>query len=93
MAKNALGIAAVDLTEAQKRELKLKGGARVESTEGPAARAGLREGDVILTYDNQDVTDAKQLASLIAKTDKNKAVSVMFRRGEWVNYAVIRPGR
>jgi serine protease Do len=92
-AKNALGIAAVDLTDAQKRELKLKGGARVEATEGPAARAGLREGDVILTFDNQDVTDAKQLAGLIAKADKNKAVSVMFRRGEWVNYAVIRPGR
>jgi serine protease Do len=39
------------------------------------------------------VADAKQLATLIAKTDKNKAVSVMFRRGEWVNYAVIRAGR
>jgi serine protease Do len=92
-AKNALGIVAIDLTEAQKRELKIKGGARVESTEGPAARAGLREGDVILTFANQDVSDAKQLAALIAKADKNAAISVMFRRGDWVNYAVIRPGR
>jgi len=92
-AKNALGIVAVDLTDAQKRELKLKGGARIEATDGPAARAGLREGDVILTFDNQDVTDAKQFAALVAKADKAKAVNVMFRRGEWVNYAVIRPMR
>ena len=49
-----------DLTEAQKRELKLRGGVRVESVEGAAARAGLREGDVIVTIDNAEVADAKQ---------------------------------
>jgi serine protease Do len=28
-----------------------------------------------------------------AKVEKARAVSVMVRRGEWVNYLVIRPGR
>ena len=27
------------------------------------------------------------------KADKAKAVTVLVRRGEWVNYVVIRPGR
>jgi serine protease Do len=91
--KNALGIAASELTEAQKRELKVKGGVRVEAVEGAAARAGLREGDVILSLDNTEVTDLKQFGQLVAKAEKSRAVSVLVRRGEWVNYLVIRPAR
>jgi serine protease Do len=90
-AKTAIGLAVADLTEAQKKELKLRGGVRVESVEGAAARAGLREGDVIVTLDNAEVTDAKQFNAQVAKLDKNKAASVMVRRGEWTNYVVIRP--
>ena len=89
--KTAVGLAVSDLTEAQKRELKLRGGVRVETVEGIAARAGLREGDVIVTLDNTEVSDAKQFNSLVAKADKAKAISVMVRRGEWTNYLVIRP--
>ena len=64
---------------------------RVESVEGAAARAGLREGDIIVTLDNSEVTDAKQFNSLVAKADKSRPISVMVRRGEWTNYLVIRP--
>ena len=91
--KSALGITASDLTEAQKRELKVKGGVRVDAVEGAAARAGLREGDVILSVDNAEVTDLRQFATLAAKVEKARAVSVLVRRGEWVNYLVIRPNR
>jgi serine protease Do len=89
--KSAIGLAVSDLSEAQKRELKLRGGVRVESVEGAAARAGLREGDIIVTLDNSEVTDAKQFNSLVAKADKSRPISVMVRRGEWTNYLVIRP--
>ena len=91
--KTAIGLAVSDLTEAQKKELKLRGGVKVESVEGAAARAGLREGDVILTIDNVEVTDAKQFNAQVGKLDKSKAVSVMVRRGEWTNYLVIRPAQ
>ena len=92
-AKNALGIVASDLNEAQKKELKIKGGVKVESADGAAARAGLREGDVILSMDNTEITDTKQFTSLAAKLEKARAVSVLVKRGEWVNYLVIRPGK
>ena len=91
--KSALGITASDLTEAQKREFKVKGGVRVDAVVGAAARAGLREGDVILSVDNAEVTDLRQFATLAAKVEKARAVSVLVRRGEWVNYLVIRPNR
>jgi serine protease Do len=89
--KTAIGLAVSDLSDAQKRELKVKGGVRVDSTEGPAARAGLREGDVILSIDNTEVTDAKQFGALVGKLDKSRAVSVLVRRGEFTSYVVIRP--
>jgi len=91
--KSALGITAADLSEAQKRDLKLKGGVRVDAVEGAAARAGLREGDVILSVDNTEITDLRQFATVAAKVEKSRAVSVLVRRGEWVNYLVIRPIR
>jgi serine protease Do len=90
-AKTAIGVAVADLTDAQKKELKVKGGVRVESVDGQAARAGLREGDVIIALDNVEVTDAKQFNNAVAKIDKNKPFSVMVRRGEMTNYLVIRP--
>jgi serine protease Do len=90
-AVNALGLAVSDLTEAQRRELKVKGGVRVESVEGAAARANLREGDVILSLDNTEISSAKQFDAVVARTDKSKAVNVLVRRGDWVNYVVIRP--
>jgi serine protease Do len=91
--KSALGLSVSDLTEAQKRELKLRNGVRVEGVEGAAARAGVREGDVILALDNTEIADVKQFLAVAAKVEKARAVSLMVRRGEYVNYLVIRPAR
>ena len=93
VAKSALGLTVSDLTDAQKKELRVKGGVRVDAVEGPAARAGLREGDVILALDNTDIADSKQFSAVAARVEKSKAVSVMVRRDEWANYLIIRPGK
>jgi serine protease Do len=91
--KSALGLSVSDLSDAQKRELRLRGGVRVEAVDGAAARAGLREGDVILSMDNTEIGDVKQFNQLAQKAEKAKAVSVLVRRGEAVNYLVIKPAR
>ncbi len=92
-AGQALGLAVSELTDAQKKELKLKGGVNVEATTDAAASAGIREGDVIVAVANVAITNVKEFESALAKLDKNKAVSVLLRRGEWAQYAVIRPRR
>jgi serine protease Do len=89
----ALGLVVADLNEAQKKDLKLRGGVRVESAEGGAARAGLREGDVIVAIANAEVLSLKDFEQTLAKIDKSKAVNVLFRRGELAQYALIRPSR
>ena len=90
---SSLGLSVADLTDAQKRDLKVKSGVRVESVEGAAARAGIREGDVLLSIENNEVTSAKQFETLVAKLDKSKAVTALVRRGDAVNFVIIRPSR
>ena len=70
-----------------------RGGVRVEAVEGAAARAGLREGDVILQMEDSEIVDAKQFNQVAQKLDKAKAVSVLVRRGDAANYLVIKPVR
>jgi serine protease Do len=90
---SSIGLTVADLTDAQKRELKVKSGVRVESVDGAAARAGIREGDVLLSIENNEVTSAKQFEAMVAKLDKSKAVTALVRRGDTVNFVIIRPVR
>ena len=88
-----LGLAVSDITDAQKKELKIKGGVKVDTAEGAAARAGLREGDVIIAIGNVEITNAKEFETAVVKLDKSKAVNVLLRRGELAQYVLIRPAR
>ncbi len=91
--KNALGLAVSEVSEAQRRELKVKGGVQVDAVDGAAARAGIREGDVILSLDNTEITDPKQFGNLVNKLPKDKSVTALVRRGDWVSYVIIKPAR
>ena len=91
MVVKGLGLGLIDLTEEQKKALGVPGGVVVVSAEGPAARAGLREDDVIVSVANEQIKHLKSLEAVLAKQDRNKPLSVLFRRGEWAQYTVIRP--
>lgn len=90
-APNALGLVVSDLTAAQKKELRVDGGAIVDAAEGPAARAGVRPGDVILRLNNSDVTGARQFNELVRKLDKGRMAVVLVRRGDASQFVPIRP--
>jgi serine protease Do len=50
--------------------------------EGPSAEAGMRSGDVILSFDGMDVNDTRELVQRVANTEIGKAVRVVvFRDG------------
>ena len=86
-----LGLTVSDLTDAMKKELKLRGGVKVDAVAEPAAKAGIREGDVILQIGNIEVPDTKSFAQVLGRLDKSKPVNVLLRRGEWAQYVLIRP--
>ncbi len=86
-----LGLKVTDLSDADRARLHLKVGVRVDSADGAAARAGVQEGDIVLSIANVQVSSVKQFAATVAKLDKTKPIAVLVRRGDSANYLVIRP--
>ena len=86
-----LGFSVSDLTDAQRQELKLRGGVRVEAVAEPATRAGLREGDIVMAVANTEIKNVKEFEAVLARLDKTKPVAILLRRGEWAQYTLIRP--
>ena len=89
----ALGVTVTELTDAQKRELKVKRGVRVESVADAAARSGLREGDVILSVGNVEIRNPREFEAAVAKVDRSKPVNMLIQRGELVQFVLVRPSR
>lgn len=92
-AAQTIGLAVSELGDAQKREFKIKGGVKVDSASDAAARAGLREGDVIMAIANTEVANLREFEAALAKADRNKPIPVLVRRGEVAQFALIRPSR
>jgi serine protease Do len=92
-AAQSIGLSVSELTDAQRAELKLKGGVKVEAVTGGAARAGIREGDIIVGIGNTEIRSVKDFDAVLAKTDKSKAIPVLLRRGDLATYLVIKPSR
>lgn len=59
-----------------------KGGAAVIDVieEGPAARAGVKAGDIVVEFDGERVRSARQLARLVEETPEGRAVKVVVSR-------------
>jgi hypothetical protein len=86
-----LGLSLSDLTEAQKKEARVRSGVRVHAAVDAAARAGIREGDLILAVANNEVSSFQVFESLMARIDQTRPVSVLIRRGDRAQYVLIRP--
>lgn len=90
-APNTLGLHVSNLTLEQRRELRIEGGVLVDSSEGRAATAGVREGDLILQMNNVEIKDAAQFNALAGKLDPKKSVAVLVRRDNVTQYLVVKP--
>ena len=91
VATKALGLGVSDLTDLQRGELKVKAGVRVDAVEGPAARAGLREGDVISVIARTEVSSVREFEAVVGKLDKTRPIDVLVHRGDMAQIAIIRP--
>lgn len=80
VAKGRLGVVVRSLTPEERRSAELSGGVVVQDVSGAAARAGIQAGDVILSLNDQRITSAEQLRSVVAKAGKR--VAVLVERGD-----------
>jgi serine protease Do len=92
-AAQSVGLMVSELTDAQRKDLKIKGGVKVETVADAAARAGIREGDIIVAIGNTEIGSVREFDAVIARVDKSKPVPVLLRRGELASYLLIRPAR
>ncbi len=77
-----LAVAVTDLSSAeQKQDLEGEGGVLVDAVEsGPASKAGVRRGDIILRLNNVEVGTVEQLNKLVAELPAGKSVPVLVQR-------------
>ncbi|APW45781.1 DegQ family serine endoprotease [Rhodoferax antarcticus] len=92
-AAQALGLVVGELSDAKKAELRIKGGVTVESVADAAARAGLREGDVITQVGNTATPDLKTFESALVKLDKAKSVALLVYRDDMAQFVFVKPSR
>ncbi|WP_428480822.1 DegQ family serine endoprotease [Roseomonas gilardii] len=80
-----LGVNIQQVTDDIAESLGLKGGARGAlvaraQDDGPAAKAGIRAGDIILKFNNQDVQEMRNLPRIVAETAVGSEVPVLLWR-------------
>ena len=85
-----LGLSLRPLTEEERKQIETEGGLLVEQSEGPAARAGVQAGDVILALNNQPVKSVDQLRRLVERSRGSVALLIQ-REGNKI-YVPIRLG-
>jgi len=87
------GLVVSELTDAQKRELKVKGGVKVDAVSDAAQRAGIREGDIIVSVGNTEIAGMREFEAAVTRADRSKPLPILLRRGELATYVLIRPAR
>ncbi|PCH60182.1 MAG: serine peptidase [Gammaproteobacteria bacterium] len=77
-----IGVVVIDMTPQQRKQAELGKYGVVASavSRGPAARAGVREGDVILKIDQVDVDNSRQFRDLIEDLPDGKSVPILVQR-------------
>jgi len=85
-----LGVAVRPLTAEERKARGIDSGLVVEQVDGPAAKAGIREGDVILAFGAEKVENPEQFRKLVDKASGN--VPVLVKRDEATIYVPVKIG-
>lgn len=71
-----LGLAVRSLNAEEQQQSKVQGGLLVEEVSGPAAKAGIQPGDLVLAVNGTPVKSVEDLRNLTAKTGKSVALLI-----------------
>ncbi|MBT8449040.1 MAG: DegQ family serine endoprotease [Gammaproteobacteria bacterium] len=75
-----LGILVEDIDADTKRDIEADGILVTQITQGPAARAGIRRGDIILAVANRTVSSVNEFQELVESLPRNQGIPVLILR-------------
>jgi serine protease Do len=91
-----LGVRLADIDDDRARTLKLSEERGVEVTsveeDSPAAKAGMKSGDVLLNYNGENILGAQQLIRLVRETPQGRRVKIQFWRDGKIQTTVVTTG-
>ena len=85
-----LGLAVRPLSADEQRQANVAGGLVVERASGPAAEAGIQQGDVVLAANGAPVTSAQALSNAVEKSKGH--VALLIQRGETRLFVPVKVG-
>jgi serine protease Do len=85
-----LGLAVRPLSADEQRQANVTGGLVVERASGPAAEAGIQQGDVVLAANGAPVTSAQALSNAVEKSKGH--IALLIQRGEARLFVPVRVG-
>jgi len=82
LADNKLNVVVADLTAEERKRLEIKENGVIvkEIGNGPARKAGVRKGDVILMLQNKDIKNAKNFKEIAEDLPSGKSVPLLIQR-------------
>jgi serine protease Do len=90
---NRLKLEVVTLSKEQRQNAKVDNGVVVKSVdEGAAAKAGIRQGDIILKVNGHTIKTAKQFLDIVKKLPDDKWVRVLIQRGDSPQFLALKIG-
>jgi serine protease Do len=74
--KARLGLAVRPLTPEERTQAQVSGGLMVDQVAGPAAKAGIEPGDIVLAVNGEPIASVSQLRTLVGKAGQHLALLV-----------------
>jgi serine protease Do len=89
-----LGVAVAELNDQLREQMDVEHGVVIQQVQpnSAAAKAGLRNGDVILSFNNQQIDSAEQLVEMVNQAPTNKPSVALVRRDQGTLFVPIEIG-
>jgi serine protease Do len=86
----SLGLAVSDITPGELKQLGLESGVKIDRVAGSGDSAGLKQGDIVLALNNEDIKSVNQFKTLMRTYANARSVALLIQRGGNSLYIPIR---
>ena len=90
---SSLGLSVSELDARERNALGIDGGVKVERAQGPAAKSGIRPGDVIVGVNGARITDSDDLGKTLERAPKGAPLALLVKRGDSTLFIPVAPNQ